>query len=84
MKKLYFLDEEEKNRILNIHEDATKRQYLNEDTLSDFEAKLPKETKDKFYKMMIAWQDAGTNEQGIVDTLNTFTVNDYNLYNQYL
>lgn len=84
MKKLYFLDEEEKGRILNLHEDATKRQYLNEDTLSDFEAKLPKETKDKFYKMMIAWQDAGTNEQGIVDTLNTFTVNDYNLYNQYL
>ena len=30
MKKLYFLDEEEKNRILNIHEGATKRQYLNE------------------------------------------------------
>jgi len=32
MKKLYFLDEEEKNRILNIHESATKRQYLNEQT----------------------------------------------------
>jgi hypothetical protein len=30
MKKLYFLDEEEKNRILNIHESATKRQYLSE------------------------------------------------------
>jgi hypothetical protein len=28
MKKLYFLDEEEKNRILNIHESATNRQYL--------------------------------------------------------
>jgi hypothetical protein len=33
MKKLYFLDEEEKNRILNIHESATKRQYLNEQAL---------------------------------------------------
>ena len=32
MKKLYFLDEEEKNRILNIHEGATKRQYLSEAT----------------------------------------------------
>jgi len=32
MKKLYFLDEEEKNRILNLHESATKRQYLGEQT----------------------------------------------------
>ena len=30
MKKLYFLDEEEKNRILNLHEGATKNQYLKE------------------------------------------------------
>ena len=30
MKKLYFLNEEEKNRILNLHENATKRQYLGE------------------------------------------------------
>jgi hypothetical protein len=30
MKKLYFLNEEEKNRILNLHESATKRQYLGE------------------------------------------------------
>jgi len=30
MKKLYFLDEEEKGRILNLHESATKNQYLNE------------------------------------------------------
>ena len=32
MKKLYFLDEEEKNRILNLHESAAKRQYLGEQT----------------------------------------------------
>ena len=32
MKKLYFLDEEEKNRILNLHESATKRHYLGEQT----------------------------------------------------
>ena len=31
MKKLYFLDEEEKQRILTIHENATKKQYLNEE-----------------------------------------------------
>jgi hypothetical protein len=33
MKKLYFLDEEERQRILNIHESATKRQYLSEQTV---------------------------------------------------
>ena len=31
-KKLYFLNEEEKNRILNLHESRTKKQYLNEQT----------------------------------------------------
>jgi hypothetical protein len=30
MKKLYFLDEAEANRILNLHESATKKQYLSE------------------------------------------------------
>jgi hypothetical protein len=30
MKKLYFLDEDEKSRILNLHESATKKQYLPE------------------------------------------------------
>ena len=30
MKKLYFLNEEESIRILNLHKDATKRQYITE------------------------------------------------------
>jgi hypothetical protein len=30
MKKLYFLNEEETNRILNLNENSTKRQYLGE------------------------------------------------------
>jgi hypothetical protein len=34
-KKLYFLNEEEKNRILNLHESATKKQYLLEGQRSD-------------------------------------------------
>jgi hypothetical protein len=85
MKKLYFLDEEEKNRILNIHESATKRQYLlKEDAITDFEDKLPAETKDKFFNMKLAWENSGTNERGIVTALNTFTPDEYNLYNQYL
>jgi hypothetical protein len=43
--KLYFLNEEEKNRILNIHQNAIKRQYLLSEesipkgTLSNFEFK---------------------------------------------
>ena len=31
MKKIYFVDEEETNRILNLHESETKRQYLSEE-----------------------------------------------------
>jgi hypothetical protein len=30
MKKLFLINEDEKNRILNLHENATKRQYLGE------------------------------------------------------
>jgi hypothetical protein len=30
MKKLYFLNEEESDRILNLHKDATKKQYISE------------------------------------------------------
>jgi hypothetical protein len=33
MRQLYFLDEEEKNRILNLHETATKKHYLLEQKL---------------------------------------------------
>ena len=36
MKKLYFLNEDEKNRILTLHENATKRQYLSEQVNSPF------------------------------------------------
>lgn len=39
-KKLYFLDEEEKNRILNLHESRTKKQYLiSEQTTSNLQTK---------------------------------------------
>lgn len=41
MKKLYFLDEQEKQRILNLHTEATKKQYLGVNELLD-EARLPK------------------------------------------
>jgi len=35
MKKLYFLNEEESKRILNLHKDATKKQYLSEQYKQD-------------------------------------------------
>jgi hypothetical protein len=69
---------------LSLHESTTKKQYLKEDAIKDFEDNLPKETKDKFFKMKLAWEGPGTNEQGIVDVLNTFTPAEYNLYNKYL
>jgi len=84
MKKLYFLDEEEKNRILNIHESATKRQYLMETPLTDFNDKLPDETSKKFTAMNNTWQGGGTREGDMLNVLKTFTANDYKLYNQYL
>jgi len=37
MKKLYFLNEEESNRILNLHKNATKKQYLSEQVSNDQE-----------------------------------------------
>jgi hypothetical protein len=37
MKKLYFLNEEESKRILNLHKQATKKQYLSEQSLPDQE-----------------------------------------------
>jgi len=37
MKKLYFLNEEESNRILNLHKNAIKRQYLSEQVSDDQE-----------------------------------------------
>ena len=42
MKKLYFLNEEESDRILNLHKDATKKQYINE-TISKTQAEIDAE-----------------------------------------
>ena len=71
-------------KVISEQDNVTNRQYLNEDAISDFEAKIPQETKYKFNKMDNGWQAAGTNEQKIVDALNSFTNAEYNLYNQYL
>jgi hypothetical protein len=41
MKKLYFLDEQEKERILNLHTEATKQQYLVNKKILNEAASLP-------------------------------------------
>jgi len=75
MKKLYFLDEEEKSRVLSLHESATKRQYLSEatekggagyvDPATDTpEAKIARE----FYKSAFG---AGTNEGNMLKAIQS-------------
>jgi len=67
MKKLYFLNEEEKQRILNIHESATIRQYLGEqNTNSPVVTKAYNEIYSGFAAM-------GTNANKIINGLKTLT-----------
>jgi hypothetical protein len=73
MKKLYFLDEEEKNRILNIHEGATKRQYLNEDKYSDYWKTLDPATSDKFATINGAVNRPGTDVDEFVKAVESLT-----------
>jgi len=84
MKNLYFLDEEEKNRILSIHENEMKKQYLIETPETDYLRKLPKETQDKFNKLGNSWKAMGTNPANLLSTLKTFTPDDYLKYKKYL
>lgn len=50
MKKLYFLNEDEKHRILNLHESATKKQYLTEAiNRNDLVNQISKICTDKTY-----------------------------------
>jgi hypothetical protein len=75
MKKLYFLDEEEKSRVLSLHESATKRQYLSEatekggagyvDPATDTpDAKIARE----FYQSAVG---AGTNEANMLTAIQS-------------
>lgn len=87
MKKLYFLDKEEKNRVLSLHESATKRQYLTETPIGDFKDKLPSETIKKFTAMNRTWESGGTDvdgNDGMLSILKTFTTDDFKKYNEYL
>jgi hypothetical protein len=68
MKKLYFLNEEESNRILNLHKDATKRQYLKED---DNSKTLSEQSDMKFDRQSNA----------IMNAANIRSKEDYNTVN---
>jgi hypothetical protein len=79
MKNLYFLDEEEKNRILNIHESATKRQYLSEQpeyvmpqttTTSTKTLSADEQIAKQFYN---AASGPGTNADEMVNAINKIT-----------
>lgn len=48
MKKLYFLNEDEKSRILNLHGNARKRQYLSEQETTDEKLKAANMAAAKF------------------------------------
>jgi hypothetical protein len=50
MSKLFLISEEEKNRILNLHETATKNLYLLEQTITNYDSKYDyKKDGDKYY-----------------------------------
>jgi hypothetical protein len=53
-KKLYFLDEDEKNRILNLHESRTKKQYLINETISKTQAEIDAESNPALKKALDA------------------------------
>ena len=84
MKKLYFLNEDEKNRILNLHENMTQRQYLMETPLTDLYSKLPEESKKKFNALDNSTIPAGTDEKTFLTTLSSLSLNEFNQYNQIL
>ena len=68
-KKLYFLDEDEKNRILNLHESRTKKQYLvNEQR---FEYSQEKITKPQTTKTSTPAQKNFYDKENRVKTLDS-------------
>ena len=75
MKKLYFLDEEEKNRILNLHEGATNRQYLREATEKGGAAYVDPATDTPEAKIARAFyqsaQGMGTNEANMLTAIQS-------------
>jgi seryl-tRNA synthetase len=62
MSKLFLISEEEKNRIINLHESATNRHYLSEQEVTNYDGKYDyKKENDKYYfklKNTDNWKEA--------------------------
>jgi len=69
MKNLFLISEEDKNRILNLHENATKRQYLTEQTAPNPQADAGtiRRELDKF----------NSDEQAIVDIIKNYNKDNF-------
>jgi len=72
MKNLFLISEEDKNRILNLHENATKRQYLTEQTAPNPQADAGtiRRELDKF----------NSDEQAIVDIIKNYNKEYLGIY----
>jgi hypothetical protein len=80
MKNLFLISEEDKNRILNLHENATKRQYLTEQT-----DEVTKNAKRIAAKLATASVGMGTDEAAIVSAISEINdVKTFSLVNQYI
>lgn len=75
MKNLFLINEDERNRILNLHETATKNQYLTEQ--SDELTKSAKRIAAKLINSAETWE--GTDEEGLVATMQE--IKDINMFN---
>lgn len=69
MKNLFLINEEDRNRILNLHENATKRQYLTEQTAPNPQADAGtiRRELDKF----------NSDEQAIVDIIKNYNKDNF-------
>ena len=61
-KKLYFLDEQEKNRILNLHESRTKKHYLINETESKTQAEIDAKSNPALKKTLDSKKAKQTHE----------------------
>jgi hypothetical protein len=72
MSKLFLISEDEKNRILNLHETATKNLYLKEQTITDYDSKYDyKKEGDKYFfklKNTNNWEEAKGNGLNSIKT----------------
>ena len=57
MKNLFLINEEEKNRILNLHETATKRHYLSEQQTTGYVIRLTESDLKKTIKKVLLRED---------------------------